>query len=68
VDLNQDLWDGLKEAGHSVGPTRQYDGSGLLTEVDSVPMTPYEARLVLNGKVTPAEIHKARSSRTTIDQ
>ena len=56
VDLNQDIWDRLREQGHAVGtPYVQAEG-GLFVVVDAVAMSVKDARALAHGHITLAQI------------
>ena len=56
MDLNQDIWDRLREQGHVVGLPYVQAAGGLLVVVDDVLMSTKDARALAYGHVTLAEI------------
>ena len=44
MDLNQDVWDRLREQGHTVGTPYGQQGGGLVVLVDKVAMSVKDAR------------------------
>ena len=67
MDLNQDVWDGLRETGHTIGTPYVQDGVGLRVVVDGVAMSVADARAVNEGCVTVAQVAVARK-RTALSQ
>jgi hypothetical protein len=61
MDLNQDVWDRLREQGHTVGTPYVQAGAGLIVVVDDVAMPVKDARALAHGHVTLAQI-KSRVS------
>lgn len=55
MDLNQDVWDRLREQGHTIG-TPYIQGSGLFVVVDAVVMSVKNARALAHGHLTLAQI------------
>jgi hypothetical protein len=58
VDLNQDIWDRLREQGHVVGAPYLQPGGGLFVVVDDVAMSSKDARALAYGHVTFAQINR----------
>jgi hypothetical protein len=56
VDLNQDIWDRLREQGHAVGLPYVQPAGGLFVVVDDVAMSTKDARAIAHGHVTLAEV------------
>jgi hypothetical protein len=56
MDLNQDVWDRLREQGHTVGTPYGQQGGGLLVVVDKVAMSVKDARALAHGHITLAQI------------
>jgi hypothetical protein len=56
LDLNQDVWDRLREQGHVIGAPHIQNGRGLFIVVDSVAMPIKDARALAHGRVTLAQI------------
>lgn len=56
MDLNQDVWDRLREQGHSVGTPYGKEGGGLFVVVDAVAMSVKDARALAHGHITLAQI------------
>lgn len=67
LDLNADLWAGLRARGHIVNPEtdRPYFqvGAGLMFTVDGVAMSVGDARALLDGHTTLKQIADRRSPR-----
>jgi len=61
MDLNQDIWDRLREQGHAVGMPYTQASGGLFVVVDDVAMSTKDARALAYGHVTIAQI-KLRTS------
>jgi hypothetical protein len=61
VDLNQDVWDRLREQGHTVGTPCVQAGGGLSVVVDDVAISVKDARALAHGHVTLVQI-KLRTS------
>jgi hypothetical protein len=55
MDFNQDVWDRLREQGHTVGTPYVKDG-GLFVVVDAVAMSVKDARALAHGHITLAQI------------
>jgi hypothetical protein len=62
MDPNQDVWDRLREQGHTIGAPYVQEDSGLFVVVDTVAMSVKDARALAHGRVTLAQI-KALLSR-----
>ena len=62
MDLNQDVWKGLRANGHSIGIPYVQDGAGLFVLVDGIAMSIAEAKAVAQKRATVAEIADARNS------
>jgi hypothetical protein len=56
MDLNQDVWDRLREQGHTIGAPHIQEGAGLVVVVDAVAMSVKDARALAHGHVTLAQI------------
>jgi hypothetical protein len=56
VDLNQDIWDRLREQGHVVGLPYVQAAGRLFVVVDDVVMSTKDARALAHRHVTLAEI------------
>lgn len=56
MDMNQDIWDRLREQGHVVGTPYAQAAGGLLVLVDDVAMSTKDARALAHGHVTLAQI------------
>ena len=57
MDLNQDVWDRLREQGHTIGtPYAQAGVLGLFVVVDEVAMPLKDARALAHGRRTLSEI------------
>jgi hypothetical protein len=56
MDFNQDVWDRLREQGHTVGTPYVQEGGGLFVVVDAVAMSVKDARALAHGHITLAQI------------
>jgi hypothetical protein len=57
MDLNQDVWDRLREQGHTIGtPYGQAGATGLFVVVDDVAMSMRDARALAHGRRALSEI------------
>ncbi len=56
MDMNQDVWDRLRQQGHSVGTPYAEASGGLFVVVDDVAMSTKDARALAHGHVTLAQI------------
>ena len=56
MDFNQDVWDRLREQGHTVGIPYVQEGGGLFVVVDAVAMSVKDARALAHGHITLAQI------------
>ena len=56
MDMNQDIWDRLREQGHVVGTPYAQAAGGLFVVVDDVAMSTKYARALAHGHVTLAQI------------
>ena len=61
MDLNQDVWDRLREQGHTIGTPYIQEGSGLFVVVDAVAMSVKNARALAHGHITLAQIQSKSS-------
>lgn len=63
MDLNQDVWDRLREQGHAIGtPYVQSGALGLFVVVDDVAMSIKDARALAHGRRTLSEIKEQRGA------
>lgn len=64
MDLNQDVWDRLREQGHTIGtPYAQAGALGLFVVVDEVAMSLKDARALAHGRRTLSEIRTQPGAR-----
>ncbi len=55
MDHHQDVWDRLREQGHTIGEPYIQEGAGLFVVVDDVAMLVNDARALAHGRVTLAQ-------------
>ena len=64
MDLNQDVWDRLREQGHTIGtPYTQAGVVGLFVVVDEVAMSIKDARALAHGRRALSEIKEQLGPR-----
>jgi hypothetical protein len=62
MNLNQDVWDRLREQGHTIGTPYIKAGAGLCVVVDKVAMSIKDARALAHGRVTLLQITEQQGS------
>jgi hypothetical protein len=62
MDLNQDVWDRLREQGHIIGTPYVQEGAGPFVDVDHVAMSVKDARALAHGRITLQEIRLKNST------
>jgi hypothetical protein len=62
MDLNQDVWDRLREQGRTIGTPYVQAGGGLFVVVDEVAMSIKDARALAHGRRAFEEIKEHPSS------
>ena len=61
MDLNQAVWDALREKGHRIGARYVAATGGMIVDVDDVAMSILDARAIAVGRITITQVAATRA-------